>query len=82
MKSPRNIAVKALLSADEFVEFEKERAAADVKVSPLLRDYLKRWTNEQKHKRAQATREWPAYGQNMAMLLPSRIARPPMRMRL
>jgi hypothetical protein len=78
--APRNIEVKTLLNADEFIELQKECAAADVKHSPLIRDYLKRWTAEQKHKRAQAQREWPGYGQNMAMSLPARAVRPRMHM--
>lgn len=63
----RNIEVKALLNADEFVEYEAEREAADVKTSPLIRAFLNDWTAKQKLKRQRALREWPAYGQNMAM---------------
>lgn len=70
----RTIEIKALLSADEFVDYETERAAADVKTSPLIRAFLKVWTAEQKHKRTQQQREWPAHGQNMAMSLPGRPA--------
>lgn len=70
----KTIEIKALLSADEFVDYEAERAAADVKTSPLIRSFLKRWTAEQKHKRAQQQREWPAHGQHMAMSFPARPA--------
>jgi hypothetical protein len=70
----RNIEIKALLSADEFVDYETERAAADVKTSPLIRAFLRHWTAEQKNKRFQQQREWPADGQHMAMSLPGRVA--------
>ena len=70
--SAKNIEIKALLSADEFVDYDTERELADVKTSPLIRAFLKRWTAEQKHKRTQQQREWPDHGQNMAMSLPGR----------
>ncbi len=82
MKSPRNIEVKTLLNADEFVELQEECAAADVKHSTLLRTLAKGWLAERKDKRAQRQVERPGYGQNMAMLLPGRGARPMLRMRL
>lgn len=68
----KTIEVKGLLSVDEFVDYETERVAADVKTSPLIRAFLKRWTAEQKHKRTQRQTEWPEHGQNMAMSLPGR----------
>lgn len=80
--TPRNIEVKTLLNADEFVELQQECNAADVKHSPLLRNLAKAWIAEQKDKRRQRQAERPTYGQNMAMLLPSRAARPRMHMRL
>ena len=82
MKNPRNIEVKALLNADEYVEYNTEREAAGVETSPLIRTFLKGWTAEQKRKRSQQQQEWPAYGHQMAMLLPGRAARPMLRMRL
>jgi len=72
--SAKNIEVKALLSADDYVDYETERELADVKTSPLIRAFLKRWTAEQKHKRTQQQREWPDHGQHMAMSLPGRAA--------
>ncbi len=85
MKSPRNIPVKALLNADEFVEFDQECGAADVKHSSQLRTLAKAWIAEQKSKRQVAAAGRTGYGQNMAMLLPGRAnygARPRMHMRL
>ena len=72
--SAKKIEIKALLSTDDYVAYEAERSAADVKTSPLIRDFLKRWTAEQKHKRTRQLTEWPDHGQNMAMSLPGRPA--------
>lgn len=80
--SPRNIEVKTLLNADEFVELQAECRAADVKHSTLLRTLAKGWLADRKDKRARARLERPTYGQNVAMFLPSRAARPRMHMRL
>jgi hypothetical protein len=71
--SAKTIEIKALLSPDDFVDYEVERIAADVKTSPLIRAFLKKWTAEQKHKRTQQQMELPAHGQNMAMSLPGRV---------
>jgi hypothetical protein len=80
--SPRNIEVKTLLNADEFVELEKECKAADVTRSKLLRDLAKGWLADRKDSHQRRQMERPGYGQNMAMLLPGRAARPMLRMRL
>ena len=72
--SAKTIEIKALLSADDYVEYETEREIADVKTSPLIRAFLKRWTAEQKNKRTQQQKEWPDHGQNMDMSLPGRPA--------
>ena len=80
--APRNIEVKTLLNADEFVELQQECAAADVKHSKLLRDLAKGWLADRKDSRRQQQTERPAYGQNLAMSLPGRAARPMVRMRL
>lgn len=82
MKNPRNIEVKGLLNADEYVDYNTERELADVETSPLIRTLLKGWAAEQKRKRTQPRQEWPSYGHQMAMLLPGRAARPQLRMRL
>jgi hypothetical protein len=78
----RNIEVKALFNADEFIELERECAAADVTRSKLLRDLAKGWLADRKDSRQPRQQERPGYGQNMAMLLPSRTTRPMLRMRL
>jgi hypothetical protein len=79
---PRNIEVKTLFNADEFIDLQQECAAADVKHSTLLRNLAKGWLADRKDTRAQQRQERPVYGQNMAMLLPGRAARPQVRMRL
>lgn len=78
----RNIEVKTLFNADEFVALKQECEAADLKHSTLLRTLAKTWLAERKDKRTQRQTERPTYGQNMAMLLPGRAARPMLRMRL
>ena len=80
--SPRNIEVKTLLNADEFVDLERECKAADVTRSKLLRDLAKGWMADRKDSRQQRQVERTGYGQNTAMFLPSRTARPRMHMRL
>lgn len=85
MKSPRNIPVKALLNADEFVEFDQECGAADVKHSSQLRALAKAWIAEQKRKREQTYPGRTGNGQKMVMSLPGRLnygARGQMHMRL
>jgi len=71
--APRNIEVKTLLNADEFVELQQEC---------LLRTLAKTWLADRKDSRRQQQTERPAYGQNLAMSLPGRAARPMVRMRL
>lgn len=78
----RNIEVKTLFNADEFIDLQQECRAADVKHSTLLRNLAKGWLAERKDTRRQVQSERPGYGQNMAMLLPGRAARPQFRMRL
>lgn len=78
----RNIEVKTLFNADEFVELRQECEAADVKHSTLLRTLAKSWLAERKDRRVQRPMERPTYGQNMAVVLPSRNVRPHLHMRL
>lgn len=80
--APRNIEVKTLLNADEFVDLERECKEADVTRSKLLRDLAKGWLADRKDSRQQRQAERTAYNQNMAVFLPSRAARPRMHMRL
>lgn len=79
---PRNIEVKTLFNADEFIDLQQECAAADVKHSTLLRNLAKGWLADRKNNRRHQQVERPTYGQNIAMLLPGRTARPQLRMRL
>ena len=58
--SPRNIEVKTLLNADEFVDLERECKAADVTRSKLLRDLAKGWMADRKDSRRQHQAERPA----------------------
>ena len=78
----RNIEVKALFNADEFVELKDECKAADIARSALLRDLAKGWLADRKDSRQQRQMERTGYGQNQAMFLPSRAVRPRMHMRL
>ena len=72
--SAKTVEIKALLSVDDYLDYETERELADVKTSPLIRAFLKRWTAEQKHMRTRLQAELPDHGQKMAMLLPGRPA--------
>lgn len=82
MKHPRTIVVKTLLNPDEFVAFSAECEAEDVPQSRKLRDLARNWLAERNSRAQQQQPERAVYGQNMAMLLPSRVARPRMHMRL
>lgn len=74
MKNTRDIPVKALFSADEFLELQKECAAADVKHSPLLRNLALGWMTERKDSRRHANMELPACGHALSMSLPNRAS--------
>ncbi len=82
MKHPRTIVVKTLLNPDEFVAFSAQCEADDVPQSRKLRDLARVWLAERNSKAQGLRPDRPAYGQNMAMLLPSRAVRPRMHMRL
>lgn len=82
MKSPRTIVVKTLLNPDEYVEFSTQCEADDVPQSKKLRDLARGWLSERNGKAQQQRQERPSYGQNVAMFLPSRAARPRLHMRL
>jgi len=66
-KNLRIIPVKTLLGPDEFLEFEKECAEADVKHSPLLRNLALGWMAERKNNRRSTNSELPACGHNMSI---------------
>lgn len=82
MKHPRTIVVKTLLNPDEFIEFSAQCEADDVPQSRKARDLIKGWLAERNSKAQAQHHDRPGYGQNMAMLLPSRAVRPRMHMRL
>jgi hypothetical protein len=48
MKNPKSLPVKAYVSVDEYLEFEKACVIADVKHSRILRDLLNDWTRQVK----------------------------------
>ena len=69
---PRDIVVKGLLNADEYIDFAKECEASDISHSKAVRDLVRGWVNSKRNvKRELPPMEWPGAGQNMAMF-PSR----------
>jgi hypothetical protein len=76
VKDPRTIVVKTLFNADEFVAFSAECQADDVPQSKKLRDLAKGWLADRNGKAQQRQQKRPGRGQVMAMVLPSRTARP------
>jgi len=81
----RNIVVKMLLNADEFLEFDGACAAEDVSHSRAARTLVKNWVTQRSNgTQAGRQREWPSLGHNLAMLLPGRqhVGGAAMRMRL
>ena len=74
MKTPRNIVVKTLLNADEFLAMEAECKTFDVSHSKLLRDLVKdRLVERQRNdRRLPRDIERTGYGHIAAMLLPGR----------
>jgi hypothetical protein len=73
MKNTRDIVVKALVNADEFLAFDKACKLADVKHSTKLRELATGWAARQ-HDRSRSRRsEWPGAGHSRAMLLPGRV---------
>lgn len=71
MKKPvRNIVVKTLLNADEFLKFDAACNDADITHSKALRDMANRFAHD---RRRQQRGEWPAPVHNKAMFLPGRV---------
>ena len=81
MKDPRTIVVKTLFNADEFVEFSNQCKADDVPQSKKLRDLARGWLAERNGTAQQQRQKRPGRGQVLAMVLPSRAARPAIYMR-
>lgn len=76
MKDPRTIVVKTLFNADEFVAFSNQCVADDVPQSKKLRDLARGWLAERNRTAVQHVQKRPGRGHVMAMVLPSRTARP------
>lgn len=81
MKDPRTIVVKTLFNADEFVAFSAQCKADDVPQSKKLRDLARGWLAERNRTAVQQQPKRPGRGHVMAMVLPSRSARPAIYMR-
>lgn len=71
-RAPRDIVVKTLFNADEFLEFDKACASADTSHSKVLRDLAKSFVASRNDRRRRTGNEWPVNGHNMSMLLPGR----------
>jgi hypothetical protein len=70
-KSPRDIVVKALFSADEFLEFDRECVIADVSHSRLLRSLALAWCKQQmKYRRVEKPKEGAPQGPKVAIFRP------------
>lgn len=78
MKAPRNIVVKACLSADHYLDLLKDCAAAGKSQSSLLRDSWLACRNGKPASRA-SVRARP--GQFLAKFAPGRTTRPTAHMR-
>lgn len=72
-KDQFDVPVKMLLPTAEYLEFRDACIKADVKHSPLLRKLTRNWMAQQKNSGNATKMEWPAHGQNMALLLPGRV---------
>jgi len=73
MKQVRNIVVKTLLNADEFLAFDEACKAADKTHSKALRDMAKNFATPRHDRRRQRPSEWPVPVHNKAMFLPGRV---------
>lgn len=76
MNHPRTIVVKALFNPDEFVAFSNQCQVDDVPQSKKLRDLARGWLAERNRTAVQHGHQRPGRGHVMAMVLPSRAARP------
>lgn len=80
-KTARNIVVKTLMNADEYIEFDRACKEVDKTHSKALRDLAKTFGND---RRRCSRGEWPIKVHNQAMFFPSRPnygVTPHMRMR-
>lgn len=84
-RAARDIVVKTLLNADEFLEFDAACQSADTSHSKALRDLARGWMKDRNDRRPRTRSEWPNANHNMAMFLPGRAnygAMPRISMRL
>lgn len=73
MSTTRNIVVKTLLNADEFLEFERKCKESDLSHSRAIREMLKNWL----HRSATGLRrERTGTGQKLALFPGRRISAP------
>jgi hypothetical protein len=72
MKHPRNIVVKTLMNADEFVAFDRACSAEDIPHSRKLRDLTRAWVARRNSTDRRGGRGRTVTGQNMAMSFPGR----------
>lgn len=73
MKQVRNIVVKTLLNADEFLAFDEACKSSDVTHSKALRDMAKNFSTSRNDRRRRQRSEWPVPVHNKAMFLPGRV---------
>lgn len=69
----RNIVVKTLLNADEFLKLETACKQSDISQSKALRDLANHWVND---RRLDWEKERPACGHKRAIHTPNRARRP------
>lgn len=75
----RNIVVKALLNADEFLDFERKCKADDVSQSGAIRKLVNQWLHGSETVRH---RDRPKRALNLAMSFPGRRGGAPIPLRL
>ena len=85
MKTTRDIVVKTLFNADEYLAFDTACTEEDIPQSKILRDLGNAWVAYRNDRRRPVRNEWPSSGHSRAMHLPGRVnygATPQMRMRM
>jgi hypothetical protein len=67
MKNPRNVVVKALFNAEEFMALDDACGSADVPHSRLLRDLALAWVKQRQSTGVADQEKWASAGQKMAI---------------
>jgi hypothetical protein len=67
MKSRKDVVVKALFSADQFVAFDEECTDADVSHSEALRELANTWVQQRQSTKGESQGKWAVTGQKMAI---------------